>query len=273
MGLGGEGKSCKVLLLPIGDIRHPKMANVFVTHLEEGIFQLQMDAPETNNQLNAELIQALMSALTTLSTDSTLKVLIFKGRKDIFCAGGTLEMLKGLSSGQTSVKDLLQPLVGQIFGFPVPIIGALEGHALGGGLMLALFCDILVAAENSRYGANFTSLGFTPGMGATSLLPALVGHHFASEMLFSAKLYKGRELKGRGLFNHVVPADDVMDVALDIALRIAEKPHHVLKMLKEALSQPRRQALQEALFREHLMHDICFANPETIALIEATYSH
>lgn len=248
------------------------MANISTTHLEEGVFQLQMDAPETKNQLNAEMIEALSVALTALSNESTLKVLILRGRKDIFCAGGTLDMLKDLSSGQTSVKALLQPLVGQIFGFPVPIIGALEGHALGGGLMLALFCDILVAAEKSRYGANFTSLGFTPGMGATSLLPALVGHHFASEMLFSAKLYRGRELKGRGLFNHIVPADDVMDVALDIALRIAEKPPHVLKMLKETLSRPRRQALEDALYREHLMHEICFAYPETKALIEATYS-
>lgn len=248
------------------------MANISTTHLEEGVFQLQMDAPETNNQLNAEMIEALSVALTTLSNESTLKVLILRGRKDIFCAGGTLDMLNNLSSGQTSVKALLQPLIGHIFGFPVPIIGALEGHALGGGLMLALFCDILVAAEKSRYGANFTSLGFTPGMGATSLLPALVGHHFASEMLFSAKLYRGRELKGRGLFNHIVPADDVMNVALDIALRIAEKPPHVLNMLKETLSRPRRQALEDALYREHLMHEICFADPETKALIEATYS-
>lgn len=248
------------------------MANISTTHLEDGVFQLQMDAPETNNQLNTEMIEALSAALTSLSNDSSLRVLILKGRKDIFCAGGTLDMLNNLSSGQTSVKALLQPLVGEIFGFPVPIIGALEGHALGGGLMLALFCDILVAAEKSRYGANFTSLGFTPGMGATSLLPALVGHHFASEMLFSAKLYRGRDLKGRGLFNYIVPADEVMDMAFDIALRIAEKPPHVLKMLKETLSRPRRQALEDALYREHLMHEICFADPETKALIEATYS-
>lgn len=137
--------------------------------------------------------------------------------------------------------------------------------------MLALCCDILVASESSRYGVNFTNMGFTPGMGTTSLLPALVGHHFASEMMLTGKLYKGRELKGRGLFNYVVPAEEVLDVSLDIARRIAEKPRHVIEMLKETLSLPRRQALQEAVSREHLMHKICFSRSDTAAHIESTY--
>jgi len=108
-------------------------------------------------------------------------------------------------------------------------------------------------------------------MGTTSLLPALVGYSFASEMILTAKFYKGRELRDRGLFNYVVSADEVLRVALELARRIAEKPRHVLELIKDTLVLPRRRALQEALSREHLMHKVCFSRPDTTLRIEETY--
>lgn len=246
------------------------MSKVFVKSLEGGIFLIDINDPDNENRLNEELFFELMAALKNVSLEPTSKVVIVTGRPDVFCAGGSLDFLRKLARGEAQEQDLFA-LPNEILSFPVPVIGALQGHAVGGGLMLAVCCDILVASESSRYGVNFTNMGFTPGMGTTSLLPALVGHHFASEMIFTGKLYKGRELKERGLFNYVVPAQEVLDVALDIARRIAEKPRHVLEMLKETLSLPRRQALQEAMFREHLMHKICFSRADTAAHIEAAY--
>ncbi|MBN3888589.1 MAG: enoyl-CoA hydratase/isomerase family protein [Nostoc sp. JL31] len=245
------------------------MSKILLANLEDGIFQLQIDDPENENRLSEELCDELMTALTHLATEPSLKVLILSGRADVFCAGASLDTIKQVVSGNADVKDLSLP--NQLLSFPVPIIAALQGHAVGGGIALALYCDILIASENSRYGLNFTDLGFTPGMGILSVLPAMVGHHFASEMLLTAKLYKGKELKGRGLFNYIVPAEEVMTLALDMARRIAEKPRHVLEMVKDTLSLPRRQALQAALSREHLMHKICFGVPGTLAHIEAAY--
>ena len=245
------------------------MSKVSVTCVEEGIFQLKLNDVENQNRLSDELVDDVLAALALLRVEATLKVLILAGREQIFCAGATLEALYQLSQGKKEAKELSLP--NELLSFPVPVIGALQGAAVGGGLTLALCCDMLVAAESRRYGVNFTNMGFTPGLGTTKLLPALVGHHFASEMMLSGKLYKGRELKGRGLFNYIAKADTVMPVALDLARRIAEKPRYVIEMLKETLSLARRQALAEATSREHLMHEICFAHPETIALIEATY--
>jgi len=136
---------------------------------------------------------------------------------------------------------------------------------------LGLYCDIVVAAEERRYGLNFSDMGFTPGMGSTSLLPGLVGHYFASEVLLTGKFYKGKELKDRRLFNYVVPSRDVRRVSTDIAERISEKPKHVLQMIKETLALPRLRDLQTALSREHLMHVICFNKKETMKRIEETY--
>ncbi len=246
------------------------MSKILVTCVEEGIFQLKIDDPENENRLSEELFSEFIGTLANLATESTLKVLMLVGNQDVFCAGASLEFLEKLAAGKANEKNLFV-LPNQMLNFPVPIIGALQGHAVGGGLTLALCCDSLVASQSSRYGMNYTNMGFTPGMGTTSILPVLVGHHFASEMIFTGKLYKGKELKDRGLFNYVVPADEVMDLALDLARRMAEKPRHILEMLKDILSLPRRQALQEAVSREHLMHKICFGYSETASLIEATY--
>lgn len=245
------------------------MSNISVTSTAEGIYQLQIDDRENGNRLSPELCAEFLTALASLRGEPSLKVLILTGGKEVFCAGASLEMLKQISTGSADVKDFLLP--DKILSFPMPVIGALESHAVGGGLTLALCCDILVASESSRYGVNFTNMGFTPGMGTTSLLPVVAGHHFASEMILTGKLYKGRELRERGLFNYVVPGEEVMEVALDIARRIAEKPRYILEMLKNTLALPRLQALQEAMLREHLMHKVCFSRPDTAEYIEAAY--
>jgi len=234
------------------------------------IVMVQIDDPATANRLSEPLCAELEQALATLAADTTIHALLLAGSPRTFCAGATIESLRRIAGGQLDVRDLT--VARRILGFPVPVIAAVEGHAVGGGLLLAACCDVTVASETSRYGVNFTALGFTPGMGATALLPSLLGPQFAAEMMFTAKFYKGRELKHRGLFTHIVPAAEVMPLARDIAARIAAKPRHVLEMLKETLALPRRGALEGALERESLMHRICFARPETAALIEDAYN-
>lgn len=237
--------------------------------LEDGIFNIQLSSPDRKNLLTAELADEFLAELQRCSSHPRLRVLMLSGLSDVFCGGASLAVLDQLLQGETEVKDLLIP--SELLHFPLPIMAALEGHAVGGGLLIPVCCDFAIAAEESRYGVNFTELGFTPGMGTTALLPDLVGTSFASEMILSGKLYKGRELQGRQLFNHIVPKAQVTAIALDIARRIAEKPRHVLTMLKETLSLPRRQALAAAMSREHLMHSICFQHPETQSLIEQQY--
>lgn len=237
--------------------------------IEEGIGRLRLDDSEHQNRLTRDVCEQLLAGLAELARRPDLRVLLLGGRRDVFCAGASREALEGIASGAFEVRDLELPA--RIIGFPVPVVAALEGHAVGGGLMLALCADITVASESGRYGVNFTDLEFTPGMGATALLPALAGHGFASEMMLTAKLYKGRELAGRGLFQHVVPASEVENLALDLARRIAEKPRHVLELVKETLGAPRRAALLAALEREQQMHRICFSRPGIADAVREKY--
>lgn len=242
---------------------------VRIAELEPGIVEMTLDDAEHENRLSDRLCDEFLIALAHLAKQPDLKVVILRGRPDVFCAGATMEALQRVLSGQLHVKDLL--LSRPMLNFPVPIIGALEGHAVGGGLVLALCCDLVVAASGKRYSMNFARMGFTPAMGTTALLPAAVGSTIAAEMMMTAKYYKGHEIDGMHLFNYVVPADQVFDIALDLAQRIAEKPRPVLELSKESLALPRRQLLQAAMSREHLMHKVCFSQAEVAAIIGETY--
>lgn len=245
-------------------------SRVSVAQLEEGIFQVAMDDAEGQNRLSDELVQELIAALDALAREPALKVALMTGRSDVFCAGRTVNLIKGLVTGEAAHGDCYT-LQEKMLALPAPIVGALEGHAVGGGLVVALCCDVLVAAEERRYSMNFTDMGFTPGAGSTTLLPLLAGHHFASEMLMTAKYYKGKELRHRGFFNDVVPAREVVPVAMDLCRRMATKPKHVLELLKETLAAPKCKALRDAMEREALMHKRCFSHPESISRIEEAY--
>lgn len=234
-----------------------------------GVAEVTLDDAEHENRLSDRLCDELLIALGRLAEQPTVNVVILRGRRDVFCAGATLEALQRVLSGRLHVKDLL--LSRPLLEFPVPVIGALEGHAVGGGLVLALCCDVVVAARDRRYSMNFAGMGFTPAMGSTALLPAAVGGNTAAEMTLTAKYYKGHELSGTGLFNYVVPADEVFATALALAQRIADKPRQVLELIKESLSLPRRQLLAAAMSREHLMHAVCFGRPEVSHIIADTY--
>jgi len=236
---------------------------------EDGVTLVRLTDPAAQNRLSEALCEDLLQALEAAARDKDLRVLVLAGSRETFCAGADLETLRQLSRGERAVKDMALP--DRLLAFPLPIVAALEGHAVGGGLALALCCDVLVAARSARYGVNFTDLGFPPGMGTMALLPAKVGHHFAAEMILTARFWRGHELEGRGLFNHVEEADRVLEVALQVAGRMADKPRHVLELVKAALALPRRQALLAASAREHLMHDLCFERPETLARIESNY--
>ncbi|WBB82279.1 polyketide synthase [Micromonospora sp. WMMD882] len=241
-----------------------------VTADGSGIVRLAVCDPERENRLSAELVDALMATLDKLAADPSVKVLLVTGTREVWCAGGTLTMLKEMASGVYDERRLLA-LSDRLLSFPVPVVGALEGHAVGGGLALALCCDLTVAAEERRYAVNSASMGFAPAMGLSVLLPAAVGHHVAAEMIFTGKYYKGRELADRRLFNAVVPGDEVLAHATDLAEQIAEKPRYVLELLKETLALPKRHLLQEAVAREPLMNRICFNQPGSDALLDQTY--
>jgi polyketide biosynthesis enoyl-CoA hydratase PksI len=154
-----------------------------------------------------------------------------------------------------------------------PVIAAMEGHAMGGGLVIGLCSDIVILSRESRYGAVFMTMGFTPGMGCTTLLPELVGPYIASEMMYTGKRFKGSELEKKGVhINYILPKTQVLPKAKDIALQISERNVKSLKLLKYTLSSKKKKLLIDARVQEDMMHRISFGFPETKEIIKEFYA-
>ena len=233
-----------------------------------GIFHMHDEV--NKNTFTSEFIEEMIVRLNETIENRNYKAVIFKGLPDIFCAGAAKSELMKLFNGQMAVKDLvLSELMLQI---PVPTIAAMEGGAVGGGLVVGLCCDMIVMAERSMYGGGFTDLGFTPGMGFTRLLQGLVGEYIGNEILFTGKLYKGKYFGERSLVNYVVPKEKVLDKCISLAEVIAEKPRDTIEILKYSVGLKKRQLLQEARVHEDFMHKISFNQPEVKEIIEKTYT-
>ncbi len=232
---------------------------------EHGIRTIQLDHAEGRNALSHALVDALLPALQI--PDDT-RVVVLAGLPDVFCAGASHELLRELAKGKIHPTDIL--LAGAILNLPVPSIAAMEGHAIGGGLALGVACDLVVMAKESRYGCSFLDLGFTPGMGLTALLEHVLSPAMAHELLYTGENLRGARFEGSGV-NYVLPKAQVMDKAMDLASRIAEKPRYGLELLKRSLSIGRRQAFEHTRTVEALMHEVCFSRDDVRRRIEDNY--
>jgi len=241
-----------------------------LTSEPSGISCLKMDDAKARNVFSAQFITEFLHALDELERERRTKVLILCGLQDVFCGGAEKQALLDLCEGKAAVRDLV--ICERLLELPFPIIAAMEGHAIGGGLAVGFCCDIVIAARESRYGAVFMSLGFTPGMGCTTLLAELVGPFLANEMMFTGKRFRGSELEGRGTHvNYILPRTEVLTKARDIAEQIAEKDGRSISLLKHALSLKKKKLLIDARHQEDLMHRISFSFPETRRTIQELY--
>ncbi len=245
------------------------MDAVSLTHPLGGVALVELARPDARNALDVEMVAALERALGAAGRDPEVRVVLLAGRGDTFCAGASRELLRSLAKAEVAPVELRLPKL--LLDLPVPVIAAMEGHAVGGGLALGMSADVVLLSRESRYGFNFLDLGFTPGMGTTRLLEHVLPPALAHELLYTGELRCGRDFEGRGAVSHVLPRAEVRPKALDLAARIADKPRSALSLLKRTLSLPRRRAFEESLTLESLMHEVCFADEALVERIEGEY--
>ena len=234
-----------------------------------GICTVLMHDEGNRNAFSERFVEELRECLDCVGQDANVRVVIVQGLPDVFAAGASREMLGRLARGEIPPTDIV--LTRSLLNVPVPTIAAMEGHATGGGLALGFAADIILCAKESRYGASFMNMGFTPGMGVTGLLEHALSPAVAHELLYTGEFRRGSELGARGTINHVVPKAELLDKAWDIAGRIAEKPRRSLELLKRTLSVSRRQKFEENRTVEALMHEITFSQGDIAERIEREY--
>jgi polyketide biosynthesis enoyl-CoA hydratase PksI len=235
----------------------------------EGIAVVALEDRESSNTFSTAFIDGLMRAFERIRASNSLKAVVVHGYDSYFCCGGTREELVAIQEGQLEFAAL--PFYDILLQCELPVIAAMQGHAVGGGLVLGCYADMVVLAEESLYGAVFMKYGFTPGMGGTYIIPRQFGKLLGAEMLFTARNYYGHELRARGIPARVVKRAEVIPAAVAMARTLADKPRLALTELKKALAEPVRQALPRVVETELAMHRVTFAQPEVRARINARF--
>jgi len=243
--------------------------HITTTYEAPGFAHIKMNDVEGKNCLSHDFVYELMDQVKAVKENDDLRVVVLSGMSSVFCGGADIRTLQQLTEGDIKPVDIL--LSKDLLDIPVPLISAMEGHAVGGGLALGLCADITVLGEQSRFGCSFMNLGFTPGMGITKLMEHYMTPAIAHELQYTGMMVKGRTFKGKTNFNHIVPNAEVLPLAMELAEAISEKPAHALRALKRYLTMNRRKTFQETYSIESMMHELTFNHEETKNRIEKNY--
>ncbi|CAL5020558.1 unnamed protein product [Urochloa decumbens] len=206
---------------------------------DSGILELRLERPEVKNAINWDVMRRLRSAIEKIQADATAKVvLVASSVPGAFCAGADLKERRLMSSSEVGeYAGSLRSTFSSFEALPIPTIAVIEGAALGGGLELALSCDLRICGENAELGLPETGLAIIPGAGGTQRLPRIVGVSRAKELIFTGRRCDAAEAVRMGLANYCVPAGEAYQKALDIAREITQKGPLGIRMAKKAINQ------------------------------------
>ncbi|MGH7204708.1 MAG: enoyl-CoA hydratase [Nitrospiraceae bacterium] len=227
--------------------------------VENGVATLALNHPPANT-LTPDLLHELEAAFDALAADSAVKAIIVIGTGRFFIAGADIRVLAGIPSSREGTEMAIrgQAIFNKIEACPKPVIAAINGSCLGGGLELAMCCHIRLAAEGARLGQPEINLGIIPGFGATQRLSRLIGRSKATELILTGDLISAQEAKALGLLSQVVPAEDLLRQAQGLARKIASKGQLAVRSALRAIHEGSELGLREGLDLEaRLFGDLC----------------
>ncbi|XP_021288459.1 probable enoyl-CoA hydratase 2, mitochondrial isoform X2 [Herrania umbratica] len=216
---------------------------------DSGIVEVNLDRPGARNAIGNDMLRGLRQAFEAIDGDSSAHVvLISSSVPTVFCAGADLKERKKMTASEVhSYVNYLRSTFSLIEELQIPTIAVIEGAALGGGLEMALSCDLRICGENAILGLPETGLAIIPGAGGTQRLPRLVGKSIAKELIFTARRIGGRDAMSMGLVNCCVPAGEAHPKALEIARDINQKGPIAIRMAKRAINEGLERDMTSAL--------------------------
>jgi enoyl-CoA hydratase len=219
---------------------------------QDGIITLTINRPKALNALNKQAVQEISARLDEAEEDDAVKVIVITGAGDKgFCVGLDLKAVKGISAVNGMNLSLLgQKLTKKIEELKKPVIAAINGYALGGGLELAMSCDLRIASENARLGQTELNVGLIPGWGGTQRLPRLVGRGTAKELILTGKMIDAKTAQPLGLLNKVVPPDKLKSAVKELANELMTKPPVGLQLAKQLVNSSIETDLTKGLVQE-----------------------
>ncbi|TWT06745.1 enoyl-CoA hydratase [Planococcus sp. CPCC 101016] len=206
-------------------------------HSDENVYMIELNRPEAMNSLNTKMGLELIDCLNLLEQQKNLRVLVFTAKGDkSFCAGADLKERKGMSNEQWKQQhDIFEDAYELLRNFKFPVIAAVNGFALGGGMEMLLSCDLRYAAEHAKMGLPEVKLGIIPGVGGTQLLPRAIPVGLAKEMLFRGNQVDAQKALEVGILNGVFSKEDLLPKTVEIAKEIARNAPLSLQAIKKSI--------------------------------------
>jgi enoyl-CoA hydratase len=211
---------------------------------------ITLNRPKQMNALNAKLMQELAQALYEFDADAGIGAIVLTGSDKAFAAGADIAAMKDYSHMDAYMADYITRDWEHIRRIRKPVIAAVAGYALGGGCEVAMMCDIIIAAENARFGQPEVNLGVMPGSGGTQRLPRAVGKAKAMDLCLTGRTMDAQEAERSGLVSRVVPTAKLMEEALEVAGKIAAGSLPVVMMIKESVNRAFETSLSEGVLFE-----------------------
>jgi enoyl-CoA hydratase len=237
------------------------MSDLVLAERDGAVATLTLNDPEHRNAMSRQMGEVFAGRVGELAGEADLRAVILTGAGRAFCAGGDMDMIAAQADAGAaghalpghalrSIRDSMRSfytLFLSVRDLPCPTIAAINGHAIGAGLCVALACDLRVASANAKLGLNFTRLGLHPGMAATWTLPRLVGPAVAAELLYTGRLVDGNEAARLGVVNRAVASEEVVPTARELAAEIASASPLAVRGVKRALARSLDASLDDQL--------------------------
>jgi len=246
------------------------MYETIILEKKDGIAIITLNRPKQMNALDEQITKEMAQALEELEIDENIKVLIVTGGEKAFAAGADIKMLDILTSPMDAYHLSIKNNPAHILAkFEKPTIAAVSGFALGGGCELAMACDLRIASETAVFGQPEINLGLLPGAGGTQRLTRLVGATKAKELVFTGESIDAQEALRIGLVNKVVPQEKLMEEALSLAKKLAQKPPLAIKIAKKLINEGENVDLDSALRYEAQFFALLFSTEDSKEGIKA----
>jgi enoyl-CoA hydratase len=238
----------------------------FIKYEEEGeISILTINRPKALNALNSQVLEELDKTLDAIDTSKIRALIVTGSGEKSFVAGADIAEMSTLTKAEgEKFSKKGNDVFRKLETFPIPVIAAINGFALGGGCELSMSCDIRICSENAIFGQPEVSLGITPGFGGTQRLARLIGMGMAKEMIFTAQNIKAEQALRIGLVNAIYPQNELLNEAKKLALTIAKNGANAIKNSKKAINEGIQVDIDKAIQIEEKLFGDCFENPEQV---------
>lgn len=233
-----------------------------IVEVEDHVALIRLNRPDALNALNTQLLKELCRALEDADGNDKVRCIVVTGSEKAFAAGADIKEMSSKGFGEVFNENLFAEASNRITAIRKPIIAAVSGYALGGGCELAMACDFIIAADTARFGQPEINLGVIAGMGGTQRLTRFVGKSKAMDMNLTGRFMDAEEAERSGLVSRVVPAKKLIEEALAVAQKIAEKSMITVMAAKEAVNRSYETTLAEGILFERRVFHSMFATED-----------